>query len=43
MAVFTSVSLDELASWIGQFDLGKARAIKGISSGIENTDRKSVV
>jgi homoserine kinase type II len=38
MAVFTSVSLDELASWIVQFDLGKAHAIKGISSGIENTN-----
>ena len=38
MAVFTSVSLDELASWITQFDLGKAHAIKGISSGIENTN-----
>lgn len=38
MAVFTSVSLDELASWIAQFDLGRAHAIKGISSGIENTN-----
>lgn len=38
MAVFTSVSLDELASWITQFNLGHARAIKGISSGIENTN-----
>ncbi|HWU98839.1 MAG TPA: homoserine kinase [Oxalicibacterium sp.] len=38
MAVFTSVSLDELASWIVQFDLGRAHAIKGISSGIENTN-----
>jgi homoserine kinase type II len=38
MAVFTSVSLDDLSSWITQFDLGQARAIKGISSGIENTN-----
>src|SRR5690606_26566141 len=38
MAVFTSVSLDELSDWITQFDLGQARAIKGISSGIENTN-----
>lgn len=38
MAVFTSVSLDELAQWITQFDLGQAHAIRGISSGIENTN-----
>lgn len=38
MAVFTPVSLDDLSSWISQFDLGKALAIKGISSGIENSN-----
>ncbi|MDF3036551.1 MAG: homoserine kinase [Paucimonas sp.] len=38
MAVFTSVSLDELSGWVAQFPLGKALAIKGISSGIENTN-----
>ena len=38
MAVFTPVSLDDLSSWIKQFDLGRALAIKGISSGIENTN-----
>lgn len=38
MAVFTPVSLDDLSRWITQFDLGKAHAIKGISSGIENTN-----
>ncbi|GGI55413.1 homoserine kinase [Oxalicibacterium solurbis] len=38
MAVFTSVSLDELSQWITQFDLGRARTIRGISSGIENTN-----
>jgi homoserine kinase type II len=38
MAVFTPVSLDDLSSWIAQFDLGRARAIEGISSGIENTN-----
>ena len=38
MAVFTPVSLDELSSWITQFPLGKALAIKGISSGIENSN-----
>lgn len=38
MAVFTPVSLDDLSSWITQFPLGKAVAIKGISSGIENSN-----
>lgn len=38
MAVFTPVSLDNLTSWIKQFPLGKALAIKGISSGIENSN-----
>jgi len=38
MAVFTPVSLDDLTSWITQFPLGKALTIKGISSGIENSN-----
>lgn len=38
MAVFTSVSLDDLSDWISQFSLGKALAIEGISSGIENSN-----
>ncbi len=38
MAVFTPVSLDELSGWITQFSLGKALAIKGIASGIENSN-----
>ena len=38
MAVFTPVSLDDLSGWISQFPLGKALAIKGISSGIENSN-----
>jgi homoserine kinase type II len=38
MAVFTAVSLDDLSSWIEQFPLGKAIAIKGIASGIENSN-----
>lgn len=38
MAVFTPVSLDDLSTWITQFPLGKALAIKGISSGIENSN-----
>jgi len=38
MAVFTPVSLDDLGSWITQFPLGKPIAIKGIASGIENSN-----
>ncbi len=38
MAVFTSVTLDDLSQWIKQFPLGKALALKGIASGIENSN-----
>jgi homoserine kinase type II len=38
MAVFTPVSLDDLTQWLTQFPLGKPLAIKGISSGIENSN-----
>ncbi|MBS1169920.1 MAG: thrB [Burkholderiaceae bacterium] len=38
MAVFTPVSLDDLKSWIKQFPLGEALAIRGIESGIENSN-----
>jgi len=38
MAVFTTVTLDDLAQWSAQFALGKALAIRGISTGIENTN-----
>ena len=38
MAVFTAVSLDELGPWLEQFPLGQARAIRGIASGIENSN-----
>jgi homoserine kinase type II len=38
MAVFTSVTLDDLGQWIKQFPLGKALALQGISSGIENSN-----
>jgi len=38
MAVFTPVTLDDLNQWITQFPLGKASAIKGIASGIENSN-----
>jgi homoserine kinase type II len=38
MAVFTAVTLDDLTQWIKQFPLGRALAIKGIASGIENSN-----
>jgi homoserine kinase type II len=38
MAVFTAVTLDDLTQWIKQFPLGQATAIKGIASGIENSN-----
>lgn len=38
MAVFTSLSLEQLSGWINQFALGQARSIRGISSGIENSN-----
>ncbi len=38
MAVFTSVSLDDVRPWIAQFPLGEAVALKGIASGIENSN-----
>lgn len=38
MAVFTPVSLADLSSWLVDFPLGEAVAIRGISSGIENSN-----
>lgn len=38
MAVFTSVSLEELNNWLTQFSLGQASRIVGIDSGIENSN-----
>jgi len=38
MAVFTAVSLDDLHQWIKQFALGRAVALEGISSGIDNSN-----
>ena len=38
MAVFTPVSLNDLRTWITQFPLGQAHGIKGIASGIENSN-----
>ena len=38
MAVFTPVSLTDLGTWLPQFPLGRAHSIKGIASGIENSN-----
>ncbi|RUS67937.1 Homoserine kinase [Saezia sanguinis] len=38
MAVFTEVSFDEVQAFLVPFDSGKLIALKGISSGIENTN-----
>lgn len=38
MAVFTPVSLHELIPWLSGYAVGEARAIRGISSGIENSN-----
>ncbi len=38
MAVFTSVTPDELAPWLTGFDVGRLLALKGIASGIENSN-----
>lgn len=38
MAVFTPVVMDDLTTWIEQFPLGDVLALKGIASGIENSN-----
>ncbi|CAG2151230.1 Homoserine kinase [Cupriavidus campinensis] len=38
MAVFTTVSQDEIARWLLDYDLGEVRALRGIASGIENSN-----
>lgn len=38
MAVFTPVVLEDLTDWITQFSLGKAVTLRGIASGIENSN-----
>ena len=38
MAVFTPVSLEQIIPWAAKFPIGAVTAIKGISSGIENSN-----
>lgn len=38
MAVFTTVSHDEIAHWLLDYDLGTLRELRGIPSGIENSN-----
>jgi homoserine kinase type II len=38
MSVFTTLNLDEVSAWLGQFSLGKLQDLKGIASGITNTN-----
>ena len=38
MAVFTSVSSEQLEPWLGAFDLGRVLEFQGIASGIENSN-----
>jgi homoserine kinase type II len=38
MAVFTPVTLDDCRPWMAQFPLGQILAIRGIASGIENSN-----
>jgi homoserine kinase type II len=38
MAVFTPVTLEQIIPWAARFPIGTVRSIKGISSGIENSN-----
>ncbi len=38
MAVFTPVSLEQIIPWAAKFPIGAVKAIRGISSGIENSN-----
>ncbi|MFN5141827.1 MAG: homoserine kinase [Burkholderiales bacterium] len=38
MAVFTPIEQQQLANWLGDFDLGRLLSFEGIASGIENSN-----
>ncbi len=38
MAVFTPVTLEEITSWATRFPIGTVKSLRGISSGIENSN-----
>lgn len=38
MSVFTTVTADELASWLARYDIGRLVSFEGIAAGIENTN-----
>lgn len=38
MAVFTPITLEDLSQWIQQYSLGNIQAVRGIPSGIENSN-----
>ncbi len=38
MSVFTTVTEEEIADWLQQFDIGQLQSLKGIAAGITNTN-----
>ncbi|MPZ43457.1 MAG: homoserine kinase [Betaproteobacteria bacterium] len=38
MSVYTSVSRSQLSAWLGRYDVGALRSLRGIAAGIENTN-----
>ena len=38
MAVYTDVAADELAEFLGDYDIGQLRSYKGIAEGVENSN-----
>src|ERR1700761_4646902 len=38
MAVYTDVAADELAEFLGAYDIGELRSYKGIAEGVENSN-----